>query len=179
MQVHSNNLCGRFGSRLPAVATILVVGITTCGLSRAQTVESLAQVKRIYVESFGQENGAEKLRDRTVERLREGHQLEVVAAANQADAVLKGNGSIWVAGYVSNSPRAGANVHHAVFHGFLSVEVIGKNSQPLWSYLVTPSKFSTGDITNDLAGHLVAKLAGALRMKGESAGRRRRELPQN
>jgi phosphate ABC transporter phosphate-binding protein len=42
------------------------------------------------------------------------------------------------------------------------VEVVGKASQPLWSYLVTPSKFGSGSITQDLADHAVAKLIESL-----------------
>jgi ABC-type phosphate transport system substrate-binding protein len=49
------------------------------------------------------------------------------------------------------------------YHGFLSVEILGKDNEPLWSSLVTPSKLAAGDISRDLADHLVAKLLLAAR----------------
>jgi ABC-type phosphate transport system substrate-binding protein len=52
-----------------------------------------------------------------------------------------------------------------IYHGFLSVEILGKDNEPLWSFLVTPSKMAAGDITKDLADHLVAKLVEALEQK--------------
>jgi phosphate ABC transporter phosphate-binding protein len=159
---------GRASRTWYAFAALLVsLALVSGSTGRGQTAETLSQVKKVYIESFGQENGAAKLRDRTIERLRENRRLEVVAAPNEADAVIKGSGGVWVAGYVSNSPRSPSNTRHPIYHGFLSVEMIGKDSEPLWSYLVTPSKFGTGDITKDLADHLVAKLAGALERKNE------------
>ena len=150
-------------------ALLLSLALTTVSSSRGQAAETLSQVKKVYIESFGQENGAAKLRDRTIERLRENRRLEIVAAQNEADAVIKGSGGVWVAGYVSNSPRSPSSTRHPIYHGFLSVEVIGKDSEPLWSYLVTPSKFSTRDIIEDLADHLVAKLGDDLEQKNERA----------
>jgi phosphate ABC transporter phosphate-binding protein len=135
----------------------------------AQTAETLSQVKKVYVEPFGQESAANKLRDRTIEQLRRKGKLEVVSSQNQADAVIKGSAGVWVTGYVSTDPRSPSNARQPISHGFLSVEVIGKHGEPLWSYLVTPSKFRTGDITKDLADHLVAKLAAALEQNSENS----------
>jgi phosphate transport system substrate-binding protein len=134
---------------------------------RAQTAEALSQVKRVYVESFGQESGAAELRGEVIKRLRSDRKLEVVTALKEADAVIKGAGSIWVTGYVSNDPRSPSNARQPIFHGFLSAEVVGKDNEPLWSYLVTPSKFRDGAITQDLANHLVTKLDLALEQKSE------------
>lgn len=53
------------------------------------------------------------------------------------------------------------------YQGFLSVEMVGKDSQPLWSYLVTPSKFPTKSITEDLADNMVKELAAALEEKSQ------------
>ena len=126
--------------------------------SRAQTAETLSQVKKVYIESFGQESGATELRERVMKQLRASRKLEVVTTRREADAVIKGNGSVWVTGYVSNDPRSPSNTRQAIFQGFLSVEVSGKDNEPLWSYLVTPSKFRAGAITEDLASHIVTKL---------------------
>jgi phosphate transport system substrate-binding protein len=138
--------------------------------SRAQTAETLSQVKKVYVEKFTEGGGETiKLRERLIERLRKSGRLEVVRAANEADAVIKASGSIWVIGYVSTDPRVPANARQPVYRGFLSVEVLGKDNEALWSYLVTPSKFRSGPISQDLADHLVAKLVADLQQKGERA----------
>jgi len=106
--------------------------------------------------------------DRTVEQLRRKGKLEVVTTREEADAVIKGSGSIWPTGYVSTDPRSPSTTRQPVFQGFLSVEVIGKDNDPLWSYLVTPSKFRVGNITNDLADRLVDKFLEA-RKQSEAA----------
>jgi phosphate ABC transporter phosphate-binding protein len=147
----------------------LILVLAGSGDALAQTAEALSQVKKVHVEPFGHGNGASELRDRLIEQLRRRGKLEVVTTSNEADAVIRGSGDVWVTGYVSNDPRSPSNARQPIFHGFLSVEVIGKHGEPLWSYLVTPSKFRAGDITKDLAAHLAAKLALALEQNRESA----------
>lgn len=127
----------------------------------AQVAEELSLVKKVYVDSFGTGKGAAAMRNRIVHRLREGHRLEIVTDLKRADAVIKGNGQIWTTGYVSLSPRS-PSVHSPVYQGFLSVEIIGKDDEPLWSYLVTPSRFSWTSVPNDLANQLANKLISAL-----------------
>lgn len=143
--------------------------LCSCVASLAQTATTLGQVKKVYVAPFGAEDPANRLRDRLVEDVRKRGKLEVVGSAGAADAVIKGNCSVWVTGYVSNDPRSPSNTRRPVFTGFLSAELLGKAGEPLWSYLVTPGKFHTGTITDDLADRLVKKLVDDLGHGGESA----------
>jgi phosphate ABC transporter phosphate-binding protein len=154
---------------LCSVAAQLMLLLAVGNDSRAQTAETLSQVKKVYIESFGQESRATELRDRVIKQLRASRKFEVVTTRKEADAVIKGNGSVWVTGYVSNDPRSPSNTRQAIFQGFLSVELSGKDNEPLWSYLVTPSRFRAGTITEDLASHLVTKLVKALDEKSERA----------
>jgi phosphate ABC transporter phosphate-binding protein len=166
--LHTQPVTG--SSLLKVLCSFMATGILLFAGSRsteAQTAETLWQVKKVYVEPFGQEEGSTKLRDRMIKQLSKSRRLEVVTSATEADAIIKGNGSIWVAGYVSNDPRVPSNARQPIFHGFLSVEVVGKDNEPMWSYLVTPSKFGSGAITQDLADDLVTKLVGALERKSE------------
>jgi phosphate transport system substrate-binding protein len=133
----------------------------------AQTAESLSSVKKVYLDSFGQDDSAIKLRERIIQQLRKSGKLQVVSTPLEADASLKGNADIWVTGYVSTDPRVPSNARQPVIQGFLSAELIGKDKEPLWSYLVTPSKFRTAPITHDLADHLVAKLIATLELKND------------
>lgn len=147
--------------------SILLLGAGTG--ARAQTAETLAQVKKVSVESFGQDDAGGKLRERMIKQLRKKGKLEVAATPKEADAVIKGSVSIWVTGYFSTNARVPSNMRQPYLHGFLSVEIVGRDNEPLWSYLVTPSKFRGGSITDDLADQLVAKLSQALKEKRENA----------
>src|SRR5271165_167439 len=149
-----------------AVALTLLVAARK---ARAQSAQTLAEIKKVYVEKFSEDDASGKLRDRLIEQLRKGAKLEIVPAPNKADAIIKGSGSVWVIGYVSTDPRAPANARQAIYRGYLSVEVLGKNNEPLWSYLATPSKMRSGSITQDLAEQLAAKLAEAMRQHSEKA----------
>lgn len=152
-------------SLLTTLFTIVVPSILLLaggGGVRAQSAESLIQVKKVFVDSFGADDAANKFRERVIHELRKNGRLEVVATPSEADAILKGSGSIWVTGYISSAVRSPANARQPVLRGFLSVEVVGKAGQPLWSYLATPNKFSLGSITQDLADQAAAKLIGSL-----------------
>lgn len=129
--------------------------------STAQTASALSQVKKVYVEPFGEANGAARLRDRTIEQLRQRAKLQIVADRHEADAVVKGEASLWLTGYLSTDPRSPSTTRQPIFQGYLSIELMGKDNDPLWSYLVTPSEFRSGGITKDLADRLVEKLVQA------------------
>jgi hypothetical protein len=166
--LHSEPPCRTFlWTAAHELAAFLVLLLAWSGHAAAQTAETLSQVRKVYVEPFGQENGATKVRERTIEQLRRQGKLEVFAARAEADAVIQGSGSFWLTGYVSTDPRSPSTKRQAVFQGFLSVELLGKDNDPLWSYLVTPSRFRTGDITKDLADRLVEKFLEA-RKKSEA-----------
>jgi phosphate ABC transporter phosphate-binding protein len=159
-----------FAKSCAGVATVCLSLALSAGSAPAQRATSLAQVKKVYVEGFGSADAGGKLRERLVEDVRKRAKLEVVGAAGEADAVIKGDCSVWVTGYVSNDVRSPSNTRRPVYTGFLSVEVVGKAGEPLWSYLVTPSKFRVETVTDDLADHLVKKLVEDLgRGASESA----------
>jgi phosphate ABC transporter phosphate-binding protein len=148
---------------LGAAFALTIVIIAFGGIAPAQTAEKLSQVKTVYLEGFGQEVGAHRLREKLIDQLRQNARLEVVNAPHGAGAVVRGSGSIWLTGYLSTDPRSTSNLRQPVYRGYLSVEVLGKDREPLWSYLVTPSRFRTGDIASDLADQLVAKLLSTMR----------------
>jgi hypothetical protein len=97
--------------------------------------------------------------------LRKVNTIALVASKADADAILSGNGEIWVKGYVSLNPRSGRwpSDGTPVYSGFLSVEIKGVDGVTLWSYLVTPGSPSQ-DISKNLskrvAEHLIAALNG-------------------
>lgn len=140
----------------------LVCVLAIAGISVAQTAESLSQVKKVFVGSLGEGRGAAEMSARIADRLRASGKLRVVADPAEADATIQGTGRIWTSGYSSVGVHPSRANREPVFDGFLSVDVEGKAKTTLWSYLVTPSRFSVKRITNDLADQFVRKLIEAL-----------------
>lgn len=152
---------------LCVLAIPLILIFAGAGNVRAQTAETLSQVKKIYVDSFGTDDASNEARQRMIEQLRRKGRLEIVATPKEADAIMRGNCNVWITGYFSTEAR-GAKTGEPMYQGFLSVEVIGKGGEPLWSYLVTPSELPVASITQDMADHMAAKLVAALKEKSES-----------
>jgi hypothetical protein len=145
----------------------VLIGVLFCLVctaipSCAQSAATLSGVTTLYVGSFGSEKGAVATRSRVIRRLQKGRAVRVVSDPAKADAVVKGTVQIWTTGRVSLTPHSHSSVQPVV-EGFLSVEVVGRNNQTLWSYLVTPSKFPWGGVTDDLARQLVSRLLGAVK----------------
>jgi phosphate transport system substrate-binding protein len=130
----------------------------------AENASRLSQVKKLYVGSFGTDKGATEMRQLVIERLEKSRYVQVVSDPKAADAEVSGTGRTWVTGHIELSPRSHSG-RQATFSGFLSAEIVGKNDETLWSYLVTPSNFQWNGIADDLARQLVNKLVAAL--KGE------------
>jgi hypothetical protein len=134
-----------------------------------QTALTVSQVKKVYVDTLGYKKGASELRDALIARLRKSKEIEVVAAAGDADAVITGNGEIWIKGYYTTDPKPSKYNQVPIYGGMLSVELKGKHDETLWSYLVTPSKVRWGSITQNLSDQMVKKLLETLR-KSASTG---------
>src|SRR5271157_3890965 len=156
MQNSLNRPCG-FVSKAACWIVLILAAISL----HAQTAQDLSQVKKVFVSPLSGGNGAPELQQSLVKQLRKSGKFEVVATSTQADAVIKGSGQIWVKGHLATSPRAPAANRQAVYGGFLSVEVVGADNAVLWSYLVTPSKFFWGSISEDLSDNLVREMVAA------------------
>jgi phosphate ABC transporter phosphate-binding protein len=144
----------------------MVVILTAISL-HAQTATDLSQVKKVFVSPISGVTGA-ALRQSLEKQLRKSGQFELVATSRQADAIIKGSGQIWVKGYITTSPRTPAANRQAIYAGFLSVEVVGADDAVLWSYLVTPSRLSLGNIFDNLCENLVKEMIAAHDNKGPS-----------
>lgn len=147
--------------RLPMLVSSVLLSFLTILHGSALGSDQLSQVKKVYVDSFGNSKVASMMRKQMVERLRASRRLKVVADPKQADAVIKGTGQTWITGYETFSRSH--TVRSAVYQGFLSVQVVGKNDEVLWSYLVTPSKLSWTSVPHDLANKLATRLIAALK----------------
>jgi phosphate ABC transporter phosphate-binding protein len=135
----------------------------------AQTAKDLSQVRKVFVYPVSGGNGAAQLHQSLVKQLRKSREFEVVATVSEAEAVIKASGQIWVKGYIATNPRSPTANRQAIYGGYLSVEVVGADNAVLWSYLVTPSKFSWGSFSDNLADNLVREMIAAHEKKGPSA----------
>ena len=140
--------------------------LASAATGHGQTAERLSQVKKVYVDSLGSDRGAADMREAMVRHLRASHEVEVVAKPKDADAVIRGTGRTWLTGHVSPTPRS-HSVVQATFEGFLSVEVVGRNGDTLWSYLVTPSNLIWNGIADDLAHQMTGKLLASIKGEGK------------
>lgn len=144
-----------------ALSAILVFAIVLANKADAQTAESLSQVKKVFVDSLGAEEGATELRDAMIQAIRKNSDIQIVTTASEADAVIIGSGKIWATGSVRVGPHG--SLSQNTYDGYLRVELQGKGDRTLWSERVTPSRFPWKGIIEDLANHLVKNLAEALR----------------
>jgi hypothetical protein len=138
---------------------LLIVIVFSIG-GRAQRVESLSQVKAIYVEAFSGGAASAHLHDSFVRHLAKSR-FKLVQSPKNADAIITGNGQIWIRGFIAINPRTPATDRQAVYTGYLSIEVADANGQPLWSWLFTPSKLVWSNIVDNLAGKAAKNLVEA------------------
>jgi phosphate ABC transporter phosphate-binding protein len=142
------------------LAVALSLAFTPC--AQGQNSAALQGVRTIEVDSLGSGSGAEAIRQRITDRIEKSGRLKIVQSFSAADAVLRGTSSVWATGTISLNPRS-KSASQTIYQGYLSVELVGKGDQTLWSYLVTPSAFHSGSVTNDLADHMVQLLLDAIR----------------
>jgi phosphate ABC transporter phosphate-binding protein len=148
---------GFAGLRLPCAGLLLLM----LSGAMAHAGARLSEVRTIQVGSMGDGSDAAALRARIVDRLEKSGRLRVVEDASAADVILRGTSGIWATGTVSLHPRSKAAAE-TIYQGYLSLELVDRSNHTLWSYLVTPSRFRTANITDDLAEHAVAHLLDAL-----------------
>jgi len=142
--------------------------LTTVAPATAQKAEKLSRIKTLYVDSLGPSRRSEEMRERLRRRLDRSHGIEIVSDPAKADAIIKGTGQVWTTGEVALSPHS-HSANEPILEGYLSVEVVGKGDQALWSYLATPSKFPWGGIADDLSRQIASRLLEDIRKNSQPA----------
>jgi phosphate ABC transporter phosphate-binding protein len=125
-------------------------------------------IHTLYIAPIGDGANADALRTRLIARLRKTGAIHLVDDAKSADAILHGDAVIWPTGVVSVNPRSNSVILRN-YQGYVSAELSDPSDRPIWSYLVTPSRFRTGNIVDDLADQLSTRLLAAI-ASGISAG---------
>ena len=139
--------------RFAALASLGLVMLSPPPI-RPQNAERSSQVKRIALGWEGTGKLPLLIRDHVIQRLKTSSAVQLVADPSQADAVLHATARVWIAGYVSSSPRS-KNNQQPSYQGFASAELTGKGGKTLWSILVTPRTLGWKSITDDLSDQLV------------------------
>ncbi len=147
------------------LSALLALAAASATGGEGQAAAQLSQVKKLYVDSLGTGKGAAEIHEHLIRRLRKSHDVQLVSNPKEADALIKGTARIWATGYSSLSPHS-HSASQPTFEGYLSTEVVGKDGNTLWSYLVTPSDFPWNGIVDDLVSQLVSKLLAALKTEG-------------
>ena len=130
--------------------------------AHGQAGQSLASVHRIFVVPL-KGDGGQALHRELIKRLRSEGKYEIADSPDHADASLSGTCQLWITGHVSVNPRNPSSNAQPNYAGYLSVELTGKNHEPLWSYLAAPTRFTVDGITTNLAKSAVKALLEARR----------------
>jgi phosphate transport system substrate-binding protein len=123
-----------------------------------QSSPTLSQTRILYVEPFKSGGSAARFRESLTKHLRRSGRYQLVDTPQTADAIVKGDGQIWVKGHITTDARASVTNRQKVYGGFLSVEIVSKDGDPLWSYLVTPSKFAWSSVLDNLASNMAKEM---------------------
>jgi phosphate transport system substrate-binding protein len=159
-------------SLLQSVAILFVLSLVAFSIlatpAQAQTPNPLSQIHKIYIDTTAAKPEPNEMRKHLINSLRNEHSLEVVPDPLHADAILAITSEIWVKGYVSVNPRSPGS-KFPVYGGFLSAQLVGKDDEALWSYLVTPSRSASSGIHQDLTDQISRKLMETLHEAASSA----------
>jgi phosphate ABC transporter phosphate-binding protein len=127
----------------------------------AQQPAASGNIRTVFVAPLTGGGAADALRTRLIARLKKSASIHIADDAQSAQAVLHADAVMWPTGTVSINPRSNS-VTLTNYQGYLSAELTDPADHPLWSYLVTPSRFRTDSIVDDLADQLGARLLAAL-----------------
>ena len=141
--------------------TFTVFLLTACP-GRDAGAQKLGTVHTIFIAPVDAGSNSSAIANRLKAQLEHSGSLRIVSDPAAADAVLHATASIWVTGTVSTSLRSNS-LRDVDYQGHLSAELIGRDRETLWSYMVTPRTFRSSSITDDLADQLAARLLAAIR----------------
>jgi phosphate transport system substrate-binding protein len=138
---------------------VLLLAVHFCLDAVAQ---KLGTIHTIFIAPVEDGSSAAAIARRLASELERSGSLRIVSYPAAADAVLHATASIWVIGTVSPNFRSNS-VHNVNYQGHLSAELIGRDRETLWSYMVTPRSSRSSSIADDLADQLAARLVAAIR----------------
>src|SRR5258708_29877125 len=139
------------------VALCVLVGT---GGSAGQNAAQLQGVKKIYVDPLGDDAGASAIRSGIISRLAKSGRFEVVASADQADAVLSGEGHLATTKEHPPGSHQGSKRTRTKYQAGATVQLKDKDQKLLWSTDEYHSSIST-KASSTLGLRIASKLVKA------------------
>ena len=159
-----------------AFCATCLVGTHAFARESSESRPPASPARRVFVDAFDGKHGTEQLRDAVIAHLRASREVRIVEKAQDADLIVRGDGEMWLKGYVAVSPRSTASVRQAIFGGYLSLRVQDRSGEELWSYLVTPGHVHWNGADDDMAGHIVRRMLAALETTASPSDRSAAQL---
>ncbi len=119
---------------------------STSGLTDANSIQRLAEVRKIAVGSFGSTEGAGLVREKLINRLTGSGKIVVVEDSSDADAVLNGAVATDIYGRASGA----------------AIRVVTKDGRTLWGSEARTMAHIGGSTSSSLADHLSKELLTAI-----------------
>jgi archaeosine-15-forming tRNA-guanine transglycosylase len=121
-----------------------------------QTVDSIKNVRSIFVDSLGREAGGDLIREKIIARLVKTGRIVVTEDPSQADAVLKGVGQVSSRTYAST---VNGNVTADTRYSATAIlRLLGRDGKILWMTEAKPGYFKYGSQSSAVADKVVKEL---------------------
>jgi hypothetical protein len=132
-------------------------------ISAQEAVQRLQDVHKIYVDTFGNGEGADVIRSKVITRLVKSGRFEVVQSPDQADAILTGASQVSKTAHYSASTNGqyGNASGGTRYHATAGVQLISKDQKILWADDTSNGAFSRS-ASSSLADRIVKNLIKAL-----------------
>ncbi len=144
----------RIGALVIAPCCLAIVVVAQ--VAQAQPAQNLADVKRLFVDSLGHGEFPNVIREKIINGLTAGGRFELTLDPMAADATLTGSAT-------ESQPIHYGNGNGSRYEANVSVQVIGKNKQVLWTFEATRGRFSTKRASASAAAEIVKGLLKAAR----------------
>jgi hypothetical protein len=139
------------------LAALVVMAVASLG-------QGLKDVKAIYVDSLGNAEGAEMIREKVINRLAKSQSVSVVLDIEKADAILTGVGEVST-GYhhtASVGTSGGSAQGGTTYDATVAIRLITKDKQILWADEAKPARFFTRSVSSSVADKVVRNLLKAI-----------------
>ena len=145
----------------PICGAVLVI-LQVAQVAQGQPPQNLADVKTLFIDSLGQGEFANVIREKIFNAVTTSGRFEVTLDPGMADATLTGSAT-------ESQPIHYGNGNGSRYEASVSVQVVGKGKQILWSYEATKGRFSSKRATSSAAEEIIKGLLKAARSsKGKS-----------
>ena len=139
----------------------LASGLLVGSLNAQTRAGGIQDVRKIYVASLGNGEGADVIRSKVINSLVKSRRVEVVENENDADAILAGASQ--VSAYTSFSATTTTASGGTSYRATAGVRLIGRNSRILWVDDTSSSMFTfsaSGSIASRISKDLLKAISG-------------------